>query len=198
MTLPDLIAQLRAAAQGTSAGPWGVEGKDDKGQSVIANEHIELATLWHHSVGAIEKEMEANAAYIVAAQPQNILCLLDAYAEMERAITEAAADVLAERRRQVAQEGWTPEHDDKQPGRMARAAACYASHAGGCLGWSPGAYRQADPPHTSEAEVLWPWDWDWWEPKCPRRDLVRAAALILAEIERLDRAALQQKDKADE
>jgi hypothetical protein len=33
----------------------------------VRNEHIELATLWHHSVGSIEKEMESNAAAIVAA-----------------------------------------------------------------------------------------------------------------------------------
>lgn len=39
----------------------------------------------------------------------------------------------------------------------------------------------------------WPTTWaeDWWKPKNPRRDLVRAAALLIAEIERLDRAALK-------
>jgi len=35
----------------------------------------------------------------------------------------------------------------------------------------------------------WPWAEKWWKPKNERRDLVKAAALILAEIERLDRAA---------
>ena len=35
----------------------------------------------------------------------------------------------------------------------------------------------------------WPHTWDasWWKPKDRRRDLVRAGALIIAEIERLDR-----------
>lgn len=33
----------------------------------------------------------------------------------------------------------------------------------------------------------WPWGAEWWKPKEPRRDLVRAGALIIAEIERLDR-----------
>lgn len=33
----------------------------------------------------------------------------------------------------------------------------------------------------------WPWPSKWWKPKSQRRDLVRAGALILAEIERLDR-----------
>lgn len=38
----------------------------------------------------------------------------------------------------------------------------------------------------------WPLSWakSWLKPKDRRRDLIRAAALIIAEIERLDRAAL--------
>jgi hypothetical protein len=40
---------------------------------------------------------------------------------------------------------------------------------------------------TPKAE-FWPWSLHWWKPKSPRRDLIRAAALIVAEIERLDRA----------
>jgi hypothetical protein len=35
----------------------------------------------------------------------------------------------------------------------------------------------------------WPWEDKWWKPKDRRRDLVRAGALIVAEIERLDRLA---------
>ena len=31
------------------------------------------------------------------------------------------------------------------------------------------------------------WDSEWWKPKDRRRDLIRAGALIVAEIERLDR-----------
>jgi hypothetical protein len=103
-------------------------------------------------------------------------------------LEKAAADVLAERFRQINVEGWSAAHDDAHSGDMARAAACYASHAGCCSAWSLGAYQAANPPHTSDDEVLWPWDWDWWKPKDPRRDLVRAGALILAEIERIDRA----------
>ena len=38
--------------------------------------------------------------------------------------------------------------------------------------------------------VGWPWHRQWWKPKNARRDLVRAAALIVAEIERLDRATV--------
>jgi hypothetical protein len=39
---------------------------------------------------------------------------------------------------------------------------------------------------------IWPWDRKWWKPTDRRRDLVKAAALILAEIERLDRATIKE------
>lgn len=92
--------------------------------------------------------------------------------------SQAVLDVAEERRRQIEAEGWTPEHDDEHEGRdMARAAACYALHAAG--------YPDVD------VAVLrfWPWLDTRWKPSTPRRNLVKAGALILAEIERLDRAA---------
>lgn len=97
-------------------------------------------------------------------------------AEMEsRTFTTAATDVLAERQRQITAEGWTPEHDDEyQHCEMAVAAACYI--------------MAADDPRADVPE-LWPWPPEWWKPTDVRRDLVKAGALILAEIERLDRAA---------
>jgi hypothetical protein len=48
-------------------GPWHVAYKDDNGQVVVKGEHIEIATCWHHCVGALEKEMYANADLIAAA-----------------------------------------------------------------------------------------------------------------------------------
>ncbi|HBX7169514.1 TPA: hypothetical protein MIB38_17765 [Klebsiella pneumoniae] len=99
-------------------------------------------------------------------------------AELEsRAVTAAAADVLAERKRQVTAEGWTPGHDDEyEHGELADAVGCYAlsSELFDCAG---------EPPRP------WPWPDEWWKPTNRRRDLVKAGALILAEIERLDRAA---------
>jgi hypothetical protein len=93
--------------------------------------------------------------------------------------TQAAEDVLAERRRQVEAEGWTPQHDDSHSaGDMARAAACYAYPR-----------RCRDPRIKTPAD--WPWPGVWWKPNDRRRNLVKAGALILAEIERLDRAALR-------
>jgi hypothetical protein len=109
-------------------------------------------------------------------------------------------DIEAERLRQVRQEGWSDEHDDTHENReLAFAAACYTEHYASrawllgsdlaeSLNISPedGALDYAGDPAPDE----WPIDWgdDAWKPKDARRDLVRAAALIVAEIERLDRA----------
>lgn len=115
-------------------------------------------------------------------------------------LTDAARDMLAERRRQVEAEGWTPKHDDEHDkGEMARAAACYALHAGSCFAWRADAYQSAKPHEGNPAaqDSLWPWDMQWWKPTTPRRDLVKAGALILAELERLDRAALLNGDDHD-
>lgn len=100
--------------------------------------------------------------------------------------TDAARDVLAERRRQVEAEGWAPEHDDEHgDGEMAAAAACYAMQE------AKVAWKRSD----VDAPVRWPWPWamSWWKPAGHRRNLVKAGALILAEIERLDRSAQGEK-----
>lgn len=87
-------------------------------------------------------------------------------------------EIAAERRRQIEVEGWTPEHDDIQDmGQLSAAASCYALYS---------AYP--DPIPKGWKPSAWPWSSDTWNPKDPRRDLIRAAALIVAEIERLDRA----------
>ena len=92
-------------------------------------------------------------------------------------MTTAARDVLSERQRQIEAEGWTPEHDDAHVDcSMSRAAACYALDAAG---------------YSTHHLPFWPWDWAWWKPGEPRRNLVKAGALIQAEIERIDRAAVR-------
>lgn len=96
-------------------------------------------------------------------------------------VPQAWLDVQAERRRQVEAEGWTPEHDDAHShGEMARAAACYAL---------AGSSAPNDGTAALLVSLAWPWDQQWWKPTTARRDLVKACALALAEIERLDRAA---------
>ncbi|WP_329039629.1 hypothetical protein PCP38_00355 [Pseudomonas aeruginosa] len=96
-------------------------------------------------------------------------------------VPQAWLDVQAERRRQITAEGWTPEHDDEHDnGEMARAAACYAL---------AGSSAPNDGTAALLVSLAWPWDEQWWKPTTTRRDLVKACALGLAEIERLDRAA---------
>ncbi|WCX21999.1 hypothetical protein KK214_16160 [Pseudomonas aeruginosa] len=98
---------------------------------------------------------------------------------------QAWLDVQAERRRQITAEGWTPEHDDEHDtGALASAAGCYAMFSL--------AYPAGDPSR------FWPWDKSWWKPSPDgRRNMVKAGALILAEIERLDRVAASQGGPSD-
>lgn len=89
-------------------------------------------------------------------------------------------DVISERRRQIESEGWTPQHDDTHRlGEMALAGAAYAGYAAAKI--------DGDLTLGTKAFEFWPWRSSWWKPKDSRRDLARAAALIIAEIERLDR-----------
>jgi hypothetical protein len=104
-------------------------------------------------------------------------------AELEGgAFNPAILDVVAERQRQKTIEGWTPEHDDEHcNGELAMAAVCYINETGTVN-------RNGGKPWG------WPWDASWWKPNARRRNLVKAGALILAEIERIDRTAMLQSD----
>lgn len=96
-------------------------------------------------------------------------------------------DVFLERKRQIDQEHYSHEHDDEyDQNELIRAASSYLSHVIG-RGW---VFKETCPEtyQDEEAPDLWPWDLDFWKPKNPRRDLVRAAALIIAEIEKIDRS----------
>ncbi|WEA21662.1 hypothetical protein [Pseudomonas juntendi] len=98
----------------------------------------------------------------------------------------AVRDLLAERRRQVIEEGHTLKRDDQYTeGQLAQAASAYAFWA------DPRGARQDD--HIdyldSRPVGLWPWAKEHWKPTSPRLMLIKAGALILAEIERLDRMA---------
>jgi hypothetical protein len=99
-------------------------------------------------------------------------------------LSQALQDVIAERARQITEERWTPQHDDRHyVGTLAAAAACYSVSAHVQLS------RQMPEVTAEVVEDFWPWARRWWKPKDPRRDMVRAAALLVAEIERIDRAA---------
>lgn len=118
------------------------------------------------------------------------LAALDAETEVK---VRAAQDVLAERERQKSVEGWTPEHDDKHDdAELAKAAAWYAINAEShdyhdMVGVAD--FQNSLNNHFKDeySWCCWPWSMEWWKPTSRRRDLVKAGALILAEIERLDR-----------
>ncbi|WP_201011977.1 DUF536 domain-containing protein [Pseudomonas aeruginosa] len=96
-------------------------------------------------------------------------------------VPQAWLDVQAERRRQITAEGWTPDHDDLYcAAELPRAAAAYILSGA-----------------NDEAPAIWPFVAKWWKPRDARANYVRAGALILAEIERLDRAAASQGGVGD-
>jgi hypothetical protein len=117
-------------------------------------------------------------------------------------------EIASERARQVSAEGWTPEHDDEHnDAAMARAAACYALLADPLRAF-PVAHKRVWVPHPGADELsraqgvykdvpeFWPWHPNWWKPKGQRANLIRAAALLVAEIERIDRASAQAEARS--
>ncbi|WP_445439789.1 ead/Ea22-like family protein [Citrobacter freundii] len=195
--------ELREAAENATEGQWVVELGDEV-YAVDGDDSEQIAMVFSDNG-------RSDAAFIAVASPVAVLSLLDEnlqlqrdkdsleavavamrddmrdarekleaaekrIAELEaRALNPAILDVIAEHQRQKTIECWTPEHDDKyQNSELADAAACYAIHAHN-QGFSTPAH--------------WPWSPDWWKQSGARRDLVKAGALILAEIERIDRAA---------
>lgn len=85
--------------------------------------------------------------------------------------------ILEERQRHLDQEGWTAHHDDCHPsGLLAMAGASYTLDAIG----EPVAYE------------FWPFGEAWWKPTADGgegtvKQLVKAGALIAAEIDKLQR-----------
>lgn len=117
--------------------------------------------------------------------------LLDAYGELARATTPTK-EIYVERQRQIFTEGFSRDRDDSYlKGELARAAGSYASIAGGAI-------ERSEPDTSRYLTSAWPFDRTWWKPTTPRRDLVKAGALILAEIERLDRATAKTQGQAEE
>lgn len=82
-------------------------------------------------------------------------------------MSRAIIDVMTERQRQIDEEGYDLERDKRYVlGELSMGAVAY----------------------VVQSEWLWPWPADCFKPKDRRRDLVRAAAMIIADIERMDRA----------
>lgn len=88
--------------------------------------------------------------------------------------TNGANLIVAERRRQVEEEGYTPEHD--------------AAHDSADLPWAAWAYLDravgAVPADPLTPPQVWPDGWEWKPDKSPTRMLIIAGALIAAELDR--------------
>lgn len=130
-------------------------------------------------------------ADLVPAEPSPALLDVGVPAEHQW-FSQAALDVTAERRRQIEVEGWTPEHDDEH---ASDEIAAYA-----CLYAMPPAARDWDATSSGYGATfgvaMLPSGWG-----CKlgdrRRELVKAGALILAEIERLDRETAASMSKCN-
>jgi hypothetical protein len=96
--------------------------------------------------------------------------------------------IAAERKRQIEAEGWTPDHDAAHcDGSLAIAAAVYAIPDNRLI-------RKTRDDGSAGVPTMWPWDAAWWKPS-PHdrvRELVKAGALIAAEIDRLQRVGSPQ------
>lgn len=118
-------------------------------------------------------EAEENVKRALEETPATDAFLAEVRAHGVKSLSNAVQSVIAERQRHQSVERWTPEHDDQySKSQLLWAASCYVMNAIHPFNRIP---------------FDWPWDSRWWKPTSPRRDLVKAGALILAEIERIDR-----------
>lgn len=126
-------------------------------------------------------------------------------------VTQAMIDVIDERKRQQATkerrrfnekagEGYSPDFDDdvNDDREMAAAAAAYAFGAQYDDYSRKSQTNQDSAGRPTRIYDMWPasWNWDQYKPTTSRRDLVKAAALCIAEIERLDRKVVRDELEA--
>lgn len=105
---------------------------------------------------------------------------------MEKTLERAIELIKAERLRQIEKEGFTQEHDaEHEDNILAQAAASYALDEE-----VRNAISELCTPELfsiTNVPVTWPFDDEYWKPSPDNRlrELIKAAALIIAEIERL-------------
>ncbi|HHP5492937.1 TPA: hypothetical protein ACSCYS_003334 [Aeromonas veronii] len=100
-------------------------------------------------------------------------------------LSKGTCDVLAERQRQKKELNWSAEHDlGYKNNELVMAAMNYADPLA------------AKPEHkeTPPKAKLWPWELKWWRPSSYRRNLIKAIALLLAELDRHDAEQAQAKE----
>lgn len=81
--------------------------------------------------------------------------------------------IAMERQRQQMEEGFGQSHDaDHDCDELICAAMAYLEYA-------------ICPGHPTGVPKIWPWEREWWKPKDRKRNLIRAGALIAAELDRM-------------
>lgn len=109
-------------------------------------------------------------------------------------MTKTGIELIAdERTRQIEVEGWTPEHDAEHvTGCLAVAGASYALSMAAEVGGEHERWRDV---YRDQAERVWPFDAEWRKVSSdPIRNLVKAGALIAAEIDRIQRITAKDQD----
>lgn len=71
------MTDLEKLLSEATPGPWREAYLDQNDQRVVRAAHFEICTCWHHCVGSIENEMEANAR-LVALAPDLAAALIEA------------------------------------------------------------------------------------------------------------------------
>lgn len=100
--------------------------------------------------------------------------------------------IAAERQRQIEKEGWTHDHDEEHKmGELTEAAKCYATVGAAIIrGSSAEEWPVSMFDGFNDSIVEWPWEDESWKPAASaERNLIKAGALIAAELDRLHRRA---------
>ena len=167
--ISDLATQLEV--QLARANALAAENAGLKHAMDVTLEHVSVTDAGQAGVAA----MIINDALHHSETPATDAFLAEVLAQGVKSPSNAVQSVIAERQRHQSAEGWTPEHDDQySKSQLLWASSCYVLNAIHPFNRIP---------------FDWPWTPEWWKPTNPRRDLVKAGALILAELERIDRAA---------
>ncbi|HFD4409247.1 hypothetical protein [Pseudomonas aeruginosa] len=156
--------------------------RDDVARALGLRPNEERGFAWSYLLASIKSCVKAaeDTAQAQHCVPELLVRAEDFVSGKE--VPQAWLDVQAERRRQITAEGWTPDHDDLYcAAELPRAAAAYILSGA-----------------NDEAPAIWPFSAKWWKPRDARANYMRAGALILAEIERLDRAAAAGKEVGHE
>lgn len=95
-------------------------------------------------------------------------------------------ELIAEERKHQENREFNAEHDARhRSGEINDAAICYAMAAAKLARGASEDYLESAVP---AGMFPWPWEDEWWKPSAsPVRNLVKAGALIAAEIDRLNR-----------